>query len=173
MIKRRANVEIDQVQELLSHRYGIAEIKRWRDLLAGEYPHAMQILLQADAIFHAGRSNWLSQQNSFNDILTRSFIGFLTQRNLAGARSLVRRDGKIIKFGVLLDVNAPFYRAHPNIAGPFRDANERRNKLPGSHPYDEKGGDQSQYLTSREQSGLASKLKLAYNTLISFIDHQV
>lgn len=93
MIKRRTNVEIDQVQELLSHRYGIAEIRRWRDLLAGEYPHAMQILLQADAIFHAGRSNWLSQQNSFNDILTRSFIGFLNQRNLAGARSLVRRDG--------------------------------------------------------------------------------
>jgi hypothetical protein len=139
-------------------------------VLGGEYTHALQILLQADAIYSAGRSHWLSLQNSFNDAVTRSFIHFLNSRNLQGGRSLIGRDGRIIKYGVLLDTNSAFSIAHPDIANPFRDVNDRRNKLPGSHPYDEKGGSQNKYLASPEQNFLRVRLQLAYESLIGFVD---
>lgn len=170
IIRRRSNIQVDQIANVLNDRYNITPTAKWRTVLGGEYTHALQILLQADALYDAGRSNWLSLQNSFNDAVTRSFILFLNANNLPGGRSLAGKDGRMIKYGVLLDPNAAFSVTHSDIAGPFREANNRRNKLPGSHPYDEKGGNQNKYLSSPEQNILRARLQLAYERMIDFVD---
>ena len=76
------------------------------------------LFLQADALFDAGRSQWLSHQNSFNEVVARAFIAFLNTNHLAGARTLVGRDGRRVKYGSLLDAANPFDVSHPDICRP-------------------------------------------------------
>ena len=82
-------VQVDQIAEILARRFGIPMIPKWRHVLDGEYAHALQILSQAEFVYDAGRSSWLQHQDSFNDRLTRSFIDFLANRGLPGARPTV------------------------------------------------------------------------------------
>ena len=170
LIRRRVNVNVDQIGEILTDRYGTSIIKKWRIVFAAEYTHALQILLQADALYDAGRSDWLMHQNSFNHALSRAFISFLNSNGLSGRRTLVDTNGKEINYGVLLEAGSPVDANHPDIAGPFREANSRRNTLPGAHPYDQKGGAQNKYLSKLEQTHLRGRLHVAYSSLITYVD---
>lgn len=170
IIPQQTMQRIDQVGEILHRRFGIVNIPRWRNVLEQEYVYTLQLLLQAEAIFDAGRSQWLLFQNSFNDALLRQFIRFLGNHRLPGTMILVGRNNKLIKFGVLLDTKQRFSRNYPVIANGFREANNRRNTLPGSHPYEEKGGSQNKHLGLNDRNRIKGLLSQSYNQLIEIVD---
>lgn len=160
---------VDQIATVLAARYDCLAQPIWRPLLGQEYGHALQILRQADALFDSHRSQWLQYQNSFNDAATRAFVGFLAKHGLPGTNKLVRPDGGLVKFGSIVQPNGPCDRNHGVFAGAMRSCNDRRNKLPGSHPYDDKGGAKNTFLRKAEQNTLRVELQAAYNYLVSFV----
>ena len=162
LLKSRRGVTVDQIGELLNRRLGAPQ-SGWRLVLGGEYMYCLRILVQADALFEPSRSQWLQLQNSFNDALCRSLIGLLVKHRMPGSAKLVGSDGKLVKLGSLLQVAAPFAVHHASIAGPLRRANDRRNTLPASHPYDEKRGVRNRYLSKHEQERLVRELRSAYS----------
>jgi hypothetical protein len=166
LLKSRRGVTVDQVGEILARRFD-APATGWRVVLEGEYMHLLRILVQADALFDPSPTQWLQLQNSFNDALCRSLIGLLARHGMPGSAKLIARDGKLVKLGALLQAGAPFATHHPRIADPFRRANDRRNSLPASHPYDEKRGVRNCYLSSREQKQLVRDLRAAYTAAIA------
>jgi hypothetical protein len=125
----------------------------------------VQLLSQADPVFDSGRSHWLSHQNSFNNALFLALQRHLNNKGLPGAMK-TRGGGKLINFGVLVDAGQPFAKHHPVIADAFRTVNSRRNVLPGSHPYEVKGGAKARHLRKGEQTSLAKKLSVAYAEII-------
>jgi hypothetical protein len=92
---------------------------------------------------------------------------------LAGHASLINRNGQQIDFGVLLDPNQVFPRIYPDIATPLRMANDRRNKIPASHPYDKKTGLPTKYLRRSERDNLATVLTGAYQHVMNLLDPHV
>lgn len=163
-------VIVDPVGEILSHRYKVTKWKKWKLLFAGEYIHALQLLCQADPVYDSGMSRWLSYQDSFNDALFRAIQKHLNNLNLQGAMTTTDKNGKLIQFGSLMDVNKPFAKKYPVVAEAFREAHERRNFLPGSHPYATKGGARTQYLKKGERDNIAAKLFTAYSEIIKVFD---
>ncbi len=152
--------------EILHKRYGVPNAPVWRGLLSGEYLHALQQLTQAETLYAMGRSQWLNYQNSFNNAIFLALQAHLNGLALPGACTTTDRTGKLIKFGVLLDAGHPFALSHPLIAGALRAANDRRNKLPSSHPYDEKTSVRNRALGRREQDTVVGRLTLAYAEVV-------
>ena len=170
IIHHRSTTTVDPIGEILKRRYKIHLWTKWKILFENDYVHALQILCQADPVYDSGRSRWLSEQNSFNDAMFRAMQKHLNTLGQPGAMKTVGSDNKLIDFGVLVDANQPFARTHPIIAEAFRDANARRNKIPGSHPYEKKGGAKTQHLNKEEQAKLAEKLTKAYAQIIKTFD---
>jgi hypothetical protein len=170
IIRSGKRAEVDPIGEILAKRYGIQEWLKWRRVLRGEYSHALQILVTAEGHYDSARSEWLSWQNSFNDALFRSLQYSMQLVGINGWVEVKDRNGILIKLGVLLNPNHPFPRAHPVIATPFRDANERRNCLPGSHPYEQKGGTKARYLARQEQQTLTMRMGAAYAGIVGLLD---
>ena len=156
----------DPMAEILHKRYGSPNDPVWRALFGGEYLHALQQLTQAEKLFAMGRSQWLNYQNSFNNALLLALQIHFNRLALPGACKTTDRTGKLIKFGVILDPRHPFAVAHPLIAGPLRAANDRRNKLPSSHPYDEKTGVRNRALGRREQDAITGRLSQCYTEVV-------
>jgi len=159
------NGSVDPMGEILARRYGIDKWTGWRKLFGPEYVHAVQILSHADPVFDSGRSHWLSHQNSFNHVLFLALQNHLNKRGLPGAMKTTG-GGKLINFGTLVDANQAFARHYSMIADAFRAMNTRRNALPGSHPYEVKGGAKARHLKKGEQVTLAQKLSTAYAEII-------
>lgn len=165
----KPKAKIDPMGEILTRRYNIRKWQRWHELLQSNYGHALQILSKGDAVFVSGRSEWLKYQNSFNDALFHSLQQYLQNNNLPGAAKLFGKNGKPVKYGVLLDPNQAFAKSHLSVARILRTCNERRNSLPGSHPYEE-GGDRTRWLTKKEQNKIAKDLVVAYQEIIQIIE---
>ena len=70
--------------------------------------------------------------------------------------------GQLVDYGVTLDANNPFSRAHASLAAAFRTMNTRRNRLPASHPYERKSAAQTKYLTGQERNRFVATLRGAY-----------
>jgi hypothetical protein len=157
---------VDPMAELISRRYEIVNEAVWRALLGVEYLHALQQFTQAEKLFDMGRSQWLNYQNSFNHAVFLALQFHLNRLGLPGACKTKNKYGQLVKFGVLVDPGQPFAIAHPLIAGAFRAANGRRNKLPSSHPYDEKTGMRNRVLSRQEQGSLAIRLAGAYLEIV-------
>ncbi|MBU2545018.1 RNA-directed DNA polymerase [Patescibacteria group bacterium] len=172
LVRRKFSKKSDIIGEIIPQRYAVRKVSIWRSLLGAQYTHALQILLQADALYDSGRSSWMQEQNSFNDAVCRSLINFLKNKQLPGGQNILisSQNGKIIKFGVLLDRNQDFASQHRVIADHLRDFNNRRNALPGSHPYEENTGDQTDYLKAREQKRFANSLSIAYKEIIDLVE---
>jgi hypothetical protein len=158
---------VDPMAEILHKRYGIPNEPVWRAILGSEYLHALQQLTQAEKLFNMGRSQWLNYQNSFNNAALLALQTHLNRIAIPGASKTVDKNGKLIKFGVLLAASHPFAVAHPLIAGGFRAANDRRNKLPSSHPYDEKTRVRNRTLGRREQDSLVASLAITYGEFVN------
>lgn len=156
---------IDPIGEILTRRYGTQKWTGWKRLFGSKYNHAAQLLSQADAVFDSGRSFWLSHQNSFNNVLFLALQTHLNKKGLPGAMKTVGA-GKLLKFGLLVDANQKFAKHYPTIAEAFRKMNTRRNSLPGSHPYEEKGGIKTKHLQKGEQVNLVHRLSVAYANII-------
>lgn len=173
LIPGQKAARFDQIGDVLRNRYGVQYWRYWRVLLGENYQHALELLLSADVKFLTDRSGWLSYQNSFNDAAFRAFQAFLASKSLPGAVKTVGGDGKLITFGVLLDPNAPFAKAHGMMAACFRSGNDRRNSVPSSHPFETKGGKKTKPLRVRERDVLKAKFKTAYAEIIAFVSKHV
>jgi hypothetical protein len=170
VIKRRhLGPERDWIAERLVSLYECEDRRIWHKLLGSEYEHAQQIIVEAYAHFSGAYSEWLALQDSFNDLVIRKLFDFFKRNGISGYSKTLDKNGNLVKFGILISKNQPFSDNYPNIAPHFRLLHERRNKLPGSHPYDEKGGNQNKWLSKRERNALVSALKEGLNEIGSLV----
>jgi len=173
VIRRAIQATSDWIGERLEKRYGGSLSQSWRSLLGAEYEHALQMLIEADAMIELTRSNWLQIQDSFNDIVIRQFIIYLRQRGLPGGEQrIITKNGRFVKYGTLLQGNGPLAVEFPTIQATLLKVHDRRNKLPGSHPYDEKGGAQNRWLTIKERNLMLNYTGQALRDIATFVnDH--
>lgn len=170
IIRRRNNLDRDYLGEKLSALFGIPNRIYWNCIFKDEYEHALQILLEAIGAFEINPSHWVQLQNSFNDSLVRLFISYLEIKKLPGVVKITERSGKLIKFGVIVQSGSSLDTNYPIITAAFRNANNRRNKLPASHPYDDKSGHQTKFLKHKERNKIRGELSNAYNKIVEVID---
>lgn len=160
----------DPISKMLDARFQISTDGIFRKLLGNEYNHAAGLLVQADAVYRSGPSHWLSYQNSFNHALFLALQKEMAARNFQGAVSTINAKGQLISFGANLDNTNTFSKFHPVIATAFRAVNDRRNKLPGSHPYDTKTKGRNRFLKSRERDYLGKMLGKAYMEISNLVN---
>ena len=171
VIGRRHRVDgRDWIAECLAELYGCSDRKIWHQLLGTEYEHALQFLIEAKARFAGAPSDWLGLQDSFGDIVIRQFFEFLKRKELNGHSKTVGSDGKLVDYGNLLAVATPFNATYPAAVIALRTLHDRRNKLPGSHPYDKKGGTKNQWLSMRERNLLVPHARIALDELSSVVE---
>lgn len=150
--------------------------ERWaqaRNRLFGvtsEYEHAMQFLIEAKARFPGAYSEWLGLQDSSSDIVIRQFFAFLQRKDMDGHSRARDRNGGLVKYGSLISPNSPFDTAYPFVASKLRDIHQRRNKLPGSRPYDQKGGAKNKWLTKLERDSLVPKITSAVDAIARLVE---
>ena len=173
IIRKRFGEQFDQIGHIMRSRYDVPYWRKWRSLFGLQYSHALQLLLSADARYDSDKSGWLGWQNSFNDAMFRAIQPHVLASGLPGHALLTGRNGQQIDFGVLLDPNQIFPRTYPDIATPLRLANERRNKIPASHPYDKKTGLPTKYLRRSERDNLATGLTDAYRNVVNLLDPHI
>jgi hypothetical protein len=164
LIKRRTFSQIDQFAELLSRRYGIHALPVWRAILRDNYGHTLQLIRNAEAAYDIDKSQWLQMQNSVNDAIYRGLHDNILSGNKFAIKT-INKKGELVSFGVMLDAQKPFSKLYPGIADAFRAGNDRRNKLPYSHPFDTKSGKKNTYLKKREQD----KLKIMFGKSYALI----
>jgi hypothetical protein len=169
LIVRRRNAQIDQIGQIITRRYNTPYSLRWRELLGNEYNHALMILNDAESSYDMARSQWIQQQNSFNDIVVRCMINSLMAKGLPGKMKTVNKNGDLIPLGNLLDSNKPFSVIYPYVTKPLKGLNERRNRVPGSHPYSTKGGMQNKHLSRREQITHHAELSNSYGAVVAVL----
>jgi hypothetical protein len=156
------NQRADPIAEIMKRRYAINLSRAWRNILGSEYSYAAGLLSKADAVFLSGPSRWLALQNSFDHAIFIGIQNYLTSHGLQGHVRIINQNNELIPFGTNLDRSNSFSQNYPLIADAFRDANDRRNKLPYSHPYDTKTKSRNRYLKPSERNALVVKLKNAY-----------
>jgi len=170
VIRRVRQVSRDWIAERLRQRYGGNPKSIWRSLLGAEYEHALQILIEADAMFDVSPSNWLQLQDSFNDAVVRQFISYLRQRRLpGGSQRTVAVNGRLVNYGSLLQPTCPFATAFPGVSASLLKIHERRNRLPGSHPYDQRGGTQNMWLTRAERDAMLNDVENALYDVTTYV----
>jgi hypothetical protein len=170
VIRRHRRIQTDWIAESLVTLYGCANVPIWRLLLGSKYEHALQIFIEAKARYPGAYSEWLALQDSFNDITIRQFFSFLKAKGLPGHSKLISGT-KLVKYGSLIAVGSPFDRQYPAEAAQLRQIHNRRNQLPGSHPYDEKGGAKNRWLTKQERDDLSVAVKNTLNQIVSVADN--
>ena len=173
VIRRRNRTNRDYVREVLANLYGCQCPAIWRQLLGSEYEHAWQILREAEASFPGKRSEWLGLQDSFNDIVVRQFFDFLKNGNLGGYSKTIDRNGNLVDYGNLIAQGNLFDSSYPLVADALRILHDRRNRIPGSHPYAKKGGSQNSWLTKVEQKNMVPKLKLAIDNIAALVQQNI
>ena len=159
----------DAVGILISKRYLVSKWNKWATLFKSEYQHGHMLLKIADLHFGTHFTSWLSHQDTFNEVLFKSLQEFLASKNAPGAISLVGKNGKLIKFGVLIN-DPSFKTAYPDLQDDFLKIHRRRNLLPSSHAYDEKTGDKAKPLKKDERDDLKRHLDHAYNEIIKIVE---
>jgi len=170
VIRRHRRIQTDWIAESLVTLYGVVNIPIWHLLLKAEYEHALQILIEAKARYPGAYSEWLALQDSFNEITIRQFFLFLKAKGLLG-HSKLKNGTKLVKYGSLIAVETPFDKQYHAEATQLRQVHNRRNQLPGSHPYNEKGGAKNRWLTKKERDVLAVAVKNTLNQIVSVIDN--
>ena len=96
-------------------------------------------------------------------------INSLMAKGLPGKMETVDRNGNLIPLGNLLDLNKPFSVIYPYVAKPMKALNDRRNRVPGSHPYSIKGGSQNKHLSRPEQTAHQAELSNSYEAVIAIL----
>ena len=158
--KRRGTLEYDPMGIILSKRYGIEQSNKWKSFLGEQYVHAFGILKLGECVFTLGRSYWLSNQDSFNDIIFKA----LCKKNQI---KIIDRNNRSLKYGLLLKNNKD--RMSKDLMEGLIKCHERRNSIPSSHPYDDKNK-ASTSLKSKEQKNIVQSLKKSYQEIIKVID---
>lgn len=158
----------DWLAESFTSIYGFSGPQIWIGLLGTEYEHCLQISIEAKDCFLSGRhSDWLSRQDSANDLIIRSFIELLSLKGCRGSMALITPRGRLINYGTLIALGSNFDRNFSAISSDLRKLHDRRNALPGSHPYEARGGTRNHWLTKSERASLVVAEKCALNRLAS------
>ena len=173
VIGRRSRTNRDYIWEVLANLYGCQSPAIWRQLLGSEYEHAWQILREAETRFPGNPSDWLGLQDSFNNIVVRQFFDFLKNCSLGGHSKTIDRKGDLVDYGKLIAKRTPFDSSYSQVADVLRILHDRRNRIPGSHPYSKKGGSQSRWLTKVEQKTMVPKLKIAFDNIASVVQQNI
>ena len=173
VIRRQHKTTRDWVGESLTMLYGCRQASIWRELLDTEYEHALQFLIEAKARFPGAYSEWLSLQDSFNHIAVKRFFEFLKKEGLSGHSKTVDKNGNLVKYGNLIEKGAPFDSKYPHAASSLRAIHQRRNRLPGSHPYDEKGGAKNKFLKRGERDSLVPEAKNGLDVIASVVEKNI
>jgi hypothetical protein len=84
---------------------------------------------------------------------------------MSGHAPTTGRNGKLVDFGTLIQPGSPFDASYPDVADLLRDVHGRRNQLPGSHPYDKKGGARNRFLKKADQRSFVTKLSRIYEQI--------
>lgn len=168
--RHHRRTERDWIGDVLSSLYGCKRSSIWRNLLGTEYEHALQILIEAKARSPGAHSEWLALQDSFNDIVVRQFFGFLKTKGIAGYSKTIDKNGQLVNYGNLIAMGTPFDSEYATVARAFRAVHDRRNRLPGSHPYEQKGGARNRWLSKKEQESLAPHIRNGLDVIIVFVE---
>jgi retron-type reverse transcriptase len=170
VIHRIRQIPKDWIAERIMDRCGGSLTPVWRSLFETDYEHALQILIEADTMFEGAISPWLQFQDSFNDTVIRHFILYLRKRKLSGgSQKIVGRDKRLVKYGNILKAPGPLASAYPSICASLLKVHERRNTLPGSHPYDEKGGIKNSWLQKRERDTLVREIGISMTSIAQVV----
>ncbi len=154
---------------MICKRYSVSKWNKWANLFKSEYQHGHRLLKIADSHFETHFTSWLSHQDTFNEVLFKVFQEFLASKNASGAISLIDKNGKPIKYGVLI-INPLFKTAYPDLQDDLSKTHRRRNHLPSSHAYDEKTGDKAKPLKKDDRDKLKKYLAHAYGEVIKIVD---
>lgn len=165
-LTRARGRRLDVVGEIIERRFGVVSGGEWQRILGAEYGHAAGLATRAESLFDAARSEWLVTQNSFNQTVFLALQRYLAAAGLPGAVTIVDRKGELCHFGVTLDSRKSFSLLHPVVADGFRAVNDRRNRLPGAHPYDKKSGARTKHLAKQERNRFVATLANAYRALL-------
>ena len=168
--RRHRGAPRDWISDSLNALYGCRAAPIWHRMLVTEYEHALQVLLEAKDRYLGARSEWLQLQDSFNDIVVRCLFSFLESNGMGGHSRLVGRTGLLVKYGLLIAPDSPFDTAYPSIAERLRTIHNRRNTLPGSHPYDQRGGGRNRWLTAAERDLLSSNVRAAIDEISAIVE---
>jgi hypothetical protein len=168
--RRHRRAKRDWIAEALETLYGCKQSSNWHEVLGPEYEHALQFLIEAKARFSGAYSEWLGLQDGFNDIVIRQFFNFCKRKGLSGYSKTVGRDGKLVNYGSLIAEKTPFDTSYPSEARAFRTLHDRRSKLPGSHPYDAKGGAKNRWVTKKERDWLVPHLKCSLDGIVTVVE---
>jgi len=168
--RRHKTTSTDWIANTLHELYSNNKKLIWHKLLETEYEHALQILVEIRARYPTAYSDWLGLQDSFNDIIVTRLFEFLEANGLPGHSRTTGSNGKLVMYGALLRKGASFDATYPDIASRFRKIHDRRNKIPGSHPYDSKGGSKNKWLKRPERDTLVSNLRVALNEITTLIE---
>lgn len=160
----------DWIAEQLVIMYGCNGLQIWHKLLRTEYEHAMQILVEAKVRFPSAYSEWLSLQDSLHDLIIRRFFVYLQQKGKKRYSKLHDKKGKLVKYGSLISSGTPFDKQFNILAQQLRSIHDRRNALPGSHPYDQKGGAKNKWLKKRERDQLLPKVRDSLDIIATVVD---
>lgn len=163
----------DLIKEVLASLYSCKNITIWRESLTTEYEHALQILIEAKARFPGNYSDWLSLQDSFNDIVIRQLFNLLQRKGLRGYSNTVNRNGHLIDYGVLISIGHPFDRAYPSEANELRIIHNRRNQLPGNHPYSKRGGSRNTWLKRSGRDSLVIHVKKSLDGIATIVENNI
>ena len=169
VIRRRHRTSKDYIGDVLARLYGCERTLTWLTLLGSEYEHALQILTEAEARFPGACSEWLGLQDSFNDVVVRKFFTFLKSKKLTGHSTTVDKTGTLVHYGSLIATGAPFDKAYPTEARALRALHDRRNRLPGSHPYSQKGGTRNRWLDKEERDSLVPGLTSTLDNIATVV----
>jgi|GEM_PF-3839531 len=80
-------------------------------------------------------------------------------RQVINKISEIDNGGRLTKYGKLIAQKSQFDKYYHSTADLLRQIHDRRNSLPGSHPYNEKGGAKNHWLKKWERNLLTNKVK--------------
>ena len=168
IIPSRGKSSGDPIGNILNKRYGVNKWGKWKLLFGTEYLFAHKLLVMAETYFKPSRSAWISQQDSFNDALLRSFIMFLQVKIAPGAIQIVDPNGKLIKYGTLIN-NAKFKLYYPVLVLNLKSIHDRRITVPTAHAYEINTGKKAIPLGTAEQRVMVKFLATAYNEIMRIL----
>lgn len=163
--------KIDSVGQILKNRYYIPYSSKWKKLLGSDYKHANEVLFLSEKSFFIDKNAWVSYLDTFNDIIVRKSIHLLevSQPGIKWPK-IKSSDGKIIDFGVILDVKNEYSMHFTTMANGFRMFHERRCQTPTAHAYDKKTSKDTRIVSSREQRILLHSIKCCFESFVQMIE---
>ncbi|MFK7824502.1 MAG: RNA-directed DNA polymerase [Oligoflexales bacterium] len=158
----------DPISIILKKHFKTDPTKKWKTLLGSDYGHAVSLLKQANVCFDSSRDKWLGCMNSFNHLLIYNIQVVLNQKNIPGAIALKNKNNVSFKekYGHFLDPGKSFAKHHPQLVELLGKINDRRNILPGSHPYAEKGTAYTKRLTMSERTQMKDMMSITYSLIV-------